>query len=107
MECSATLEMVKERRYVVGELWDRLRIVYGRVDVVRRNINESLATDDRLCRQCGMMEFTKSIQISRSDGNGELNATYVDPVDQQRGKLLCNKLTLIIDQEMNEMLSEF
>ena len=29
MEYSATLEMIKERRYVADELWDRLRIVYG------------------------------------------------------------------------------
>ena len=29
MEYSATLKMIKERRYVVDELWDRLRIVYG------------------------------------------------------------------------------
>ena len=29
MEYSATLEMIKERRYVVDELWDKLRIVYG------------------------------------------------------------------------------
>ena len=29
MEYSATLEMIKERRYMVDELWDRLRIVYG------------------------------------------------------------------------------
>ena len=32
MEYSETLEMVKERRYVVDKLWDKLRIVYGRVD---------------------------------------------------------------------------
>ena len=57
MEFSAMLEMIKERRYRMGELWDRLRIIYGRVDVVRRNIDESLATDDRLRRQRGMMEF--------------------------------------------------
>ena len=29
MEYSATLGMSKERRYMVDELWDRLRIVYG------------------------------------------------------------------------------
>ena len=46
MEYSATLEMIKERRYVADELWDRLRIVHGRVDAVRRKIDESLATDD-------------------------------------------------------------
>ena len=46
MEYSATLEMIKERRYVADELWDRLRIVYGRVDAVRRNIDESLAADN-------------------------------------------------------------
>ena len=48
MEFSATLEMIKERRYRTEELWDRLRIIYGRVDAVRQNIDESLATDDRL-----------------------------------------------------------
>ena len=57
MEYSATLEMVKERRYVADELWNRLKIVYGRVDAVWRNIDESLAIDDQLCRQRGMMEF--------------------------------------------------
>ena len=35
MEYSATLEMIKERRYIADELWDQLRIVYGRVDAVR------------------------------------------------------------------------
>ena len=29
MEYSVTLEMIKERRYVADELWDRLRIVHG------------------------------------------------------------------------------
>ena len=29
MEYSATLEMIKERRYMADELWDRLGIVYG------------------------------------------------------------------------------
>ena len=43
--------MIKERKYRMEELWDRLRIIYGRVDVVRRNIDESLATDDHLRRQ--------------------------------------------------------
>ena len=51
MEFSATLEMIKERRYRMEELWDRLRIIYRSVDVVRQNIDESLATDDRLRRQ--------------------------------------------------------
>ena len=51
MEFSATLEMIKERRYRTEELWDRLRIIYGRVDAVRQNIDESLATDDHLKRQ--------------------------------------------------------
>ena len=35
MEFSATLEMIKERRYRMEELWDRLRIIYRRVDAVR------------------------------------------------------------------------
>ena len=36
MKYIATLEMIKDRRYVVNKLWDRLRIVYGRVDTVRK-----------------------------------------------------------------------
>ena len=35
IEYSATLEMLKERRYITEELWDRLRMVYRRVDAVR------------------------------------------------------------------------
>ena len=50
MEYSATLEIIKERRYMADKLWDRLRIIYGRVDAVRRKIDESLARDDRLHR---------------------------------------------------------
>ena len=46
-----TMEIIKEKSYRTEELWDRLRIMYGRVDVVRRNIDESLTTDDRLRRQ--------------------------------------------------------
>ena len=57
MEYSATLEVQKERRYVADELWDRLKIVYGRVDTVQRNIEESLAKDYQLHRQHGMIEF--------------------------------------------------
>ena len=57
MEYSATLEMIKERRHIEEELWGRLRIIYGRIDAVRRNIDDSLATDDRLRRQCGIVEF--------------------------------------------------
>ena len=35
MEYSTTLEMIKERRYIEEKLWDRLRIIYGKVDAVR------------------------------------------------------------------------
>ena len=57
MEYSSMLEMEKERRYVVDKLWDRLRIIYGRADAVQRNVDESLAKDDQLHRQCGMIEL--------------------------------------------------
>ena len=64
MEYSATLEMVKEKRYMTEELWDRLRIIYGRVNAVRRNTDESSSTDDQLRRQCGMMEFRSPYRFS-------------------------------------------
>ena len=107
MEYSATLEMVKERRYVVDELWDRLRIVYGRVDVVRRNIDESLATDDRLCRQCGMMEFRSPYRFpDLTEMENSMPPTLIQWISREVNEL-CNELTLVIDQVMNEMLSEF
>ena len=107
MEYSATLEMVKERRYVVDELWDRLRIVYGRVDVVRRNTDESLATDDRLHRQCGMMEFRSPYRFpDPTEMENSTPPTWIHWISREVNEL-CNELTLIIDQEMNETLSEF
>ena len=50
MEYSPTIEMEKERRYMTDKLWDRLWIVYGRVDAVQRNIDASLIKDDQLRR---------------------------------------------------------
>ena len=106
MEYSATLEMVKERRYMADELWDRLRIIYGRVDVVRRNIDESLATDDRLHRQCGMMEFRNLYRFpDPTEMENSTPPTWIQWIRREADEL-CNKLTQVIDQEMNET-SEF
>ena len=107
MGYSATLEMVKERRYVVDELWDRLRIVYGRVNVVRRNTDESLATDDRLHRQCGMMEFRSPYRFpDPMEMENSMPPMWIHWISREVNELY-NKLTLIIDQKMNETLSEF
>ena len=103
MEYSATLEMIKERRYVAVELWDRLRIVYGRVDVVRRNIDESLATDNQLCRQCGMMEFRSPYRFpDPTEMKNSMPPTWIQWISRETNEL-CNKLT----QETNKTLSEF
>ena len=107
MEYSATLEMVKERRYVADELWDRLRIVYGRVNAVRRNIDESLAKDDQLRRQCSMIEFKSPYRFP--DPTEMENSTppmWIQWISREANEL-CNELTQVIDQEMSEMLSEF
>ena len=107
MEYSAMLEMVKQRRYVADELWDRLRIVYGRVDAVRRNIDESLATDDRLHRQCGMMEFRSPYRFpDPTEMENSMPPTWIQWISREENEL-CNKLPQVIDQETNEMLSEF
>ena len=107
MENSATLEMIEERRYMVDELWDRLRIVYGRVDAVRRKIDESLATDDRLHRQCGMMEFTSPYRFpDPTEMENSTPPTWIQWISREANKLY-NKLTQVINKETNETLSEF
>ena len=107
MEVSATLAMIKERRYRMEELWDRLRIIYGRVDVVRQNIDESLATDDRLRRQRGMMEFRSLYRFPNpAEMENPMPPMWIQCISREANKL-CNELTLMIDQEMNETLSEF
>ena len=107
MEYSATLEMVKERRYLTDDLWDRLRIIYGRVNAVRWNINESLATDDRLWRQHGMMEFRSPYRFpDPTEMENSTPTMWIQWISREVNEL-CNELTLIIDQEMNEKLSEF
>ena len=107
MEYSATLEMAKERRYMADERWDRLRIVYGRVDAVQRNVDDSLATDHPLCRQCGMRELRSPYRFPDStEMENSTPPTWIQWISREANEL-CNKLTQVIDQEMNETLSEF
>ena len=107
MEFSATLEMIKERRYRMEELWDRLRIIYRRVDAMRQNIDESLATDDRLRRQRGMMEFRSPYRFpDPTEMEKSMPHMWIKSISREANEL-CNELTLIIDQEMNETLLEF
>ena len=107
MEYSATLEMIKERIYMVDKLWDRLRIVYGPVDAVRRKIDESLATDNRLCRQLGMMEFRSPyIFPDSTEMENSMPPTWIQWISREANEL-CNKITQMIDQETNKTLSEF
>ena len=107
MEYSATLEMIKERRYMVDELWDRLRIVYGQVDAVRRKIDESLARDDRLRRQGGMMEFRSPYRFSDpTEMENSMAPTWLQWISREVNEL-CNEITQMIHQETNETLSEF
>ena len=99
--------MIKERRYRTEELWDRLRIIYRRVDAVRRNIDESLATDDRLRRQRGKMEFRSPYRfLDPTEMENSTLPTWIQWISREANKL-CNELNLMIDQETNETLSEF
>ena len=107
MEYSTTLEMIKERRYIEEELWDQLRIIYGRVDAVRQNIDESLATDDILRRQRGIMEFSSPYRfLDPTEMENSTPPTWIQWISREVNKL-CNELTLVIDQGMNETLLEF
>ena len=107
MEYSATLEMEKERRYVADELWDRLRIVYGRVNTVWKNIDESLAKGNQLCRQCGIIEFWSPYRFPDPTEMGNSTPpTRIQWINREVNDLW-NELTQAIDQEMNETLSKF
>ena len=87
------------------ELWDKLRIIYRRVDVVRQNIDESLATDDRLRRQQGMMEFRSPYRFrDPTEMENSMLPMWIQWISREANEL-CNELTLITDQEMNETLS--
>ena len=93
MEYSATLEMIKEKRYVLDELWDRLRIVYGRIDAVRRKIDESLATDNRLHRQCGMMEFRSPYRFpDPTEMENSMSPTWIQWIAERQTNYATNSL---------------
>ena len=85
--------MEKARRYVADKLWDRLRIVYGRVNAVQRNIDKSLAKDDQLHRQCGMIEFTSPYRFPDSTEMGNSTpTTWIQWISREANEL-CNELT--------------
>ena len=91
----------------MDELWGRWKIVYGRVNAVRRNIDQSLATDDRLGRQRGMMEFRSPYRFpDLMEMENSTPPTWIQWISREVNEM-CNELTLVIDQEMNETLSEF
>ena len=75
--------------------------------MVQRNIDESLATDDRLHRQRGMTEFRSPYRFpDLTEMENSMPPTWIQWISREVNGL-CNKLTLVIDQEMNETLSEF
>ena len=99
MEFSSMLEMIKERRYRMAELLDRLRIIYERVDVVRQNIDDSLATDDCLRRQRGMTEFRSLYRFpDPAEMENSTPPMWIQWISREANEL-CNELTSMIDQE--------
>ena len=92
---------------MADELWDRLRIVYGQVDAVRRKIDESLATDDQLHRQCGIVEFRSPYRfLDLTEMENSMPPTWIQWIRREANEL-CNSFTQLIDQETNKTLSEF
>ena len=70
-------------------------------------IDESLATDDRLHRQHGMMEFRNPYRFpGPTEMENSMPPTWIQWISRKANKL-CNELTQVIDQETNETLLEF
>ena len=77
------------------------------MDAVRRKIDESLETDDRLRRQCGMMEFRSPYRfLDLTEMENSTPPTWIQWISREANEL-CNEITQMIDQETNETLSEF
>ena len=77
------------------------------MDAVRRKIDESLATDDQLRRQHGMMEFRSPYRFPNpTEMENSMPPTWIQWISREANKL-CNEITQMIDQETNEILSEF
>ena len=77
------------------------------MDAVRQKIDESLATDDQLHRQCGMMEFRSPYRFpDPTEMENSMPPTWIQWISREANKL-CNEITQMIDQETNETLSEF
>ena len=77
------------------------------MDAVRRKIDESLATDDRLRRQRGMMEFRSPYRFpDLTEMENSAPPTWIQWISREANEL-CNEITQMIDQETNETLSEF
>ena len=77
------------------------------MDAVRRKIDESLATDDQLHRQCGMMEVRSPYRFpDLTEMENSMPPTWIQWISREANEL-CNEITQMIDQETNETLSEF
>ena len=77
------------------------------MDAVKRKIDESLATDNQLRRQRGMMELRSPYRFpDLTEMVISMPPGWIQWISREVNEL-CNKLTLIIDQEMNKKLSEF
>ena len=74
---------------------------------MQRNIDKSLAKDDQLHRQHGMIEFRSPYRFPDPMEMGNSTPpTWIQWISRE-ANYLCNELTQVIDQEMNETLSEF
>ena len=77
------------------------------MDAVKRKLNESLATDDRLCRQHGMMEFRRPYRFpDPTEMENSMPPTWIQWISREANRL-CNEITQMTDQETNKTLSEF
>ena len=77
------------------------------MDAVRRKIDESLATDNQLHRQCVMMELRSPYRFpDLTEMENSTLPTWIQWISREANEF-CNELTQMIDQETNKTLSEF
>ena len=84
LEYGQTEVMINEGIYDEGEVQKRLRAVFGRVDAIRRRIDEAFENDDMHMRRQDMHVLPLPKNFPRTSVYAKKSSTYMDKMDKGR-----------------------